>query len=75
LEEIIDAGRVAARPGKAGNKTKFHRVFADAEDDRNRICRSFSRERSGRGVGRSDHGDTAADQISHQRRKKVVSAV
>jgi hypothetical protein len=27
LEEKIDAGRVAARPGKVGNKTKFHRVF------------------------------------------------
>jgi hypothetical protein len=39
LEEKIDAGRVSARPGKAGNKTKFHRVFADAEDDRNRVCR------------------------------------
>jgi hypothetical protein len=57
LEEKIDAGRVAARSGKAGNKTKFHRVFANAEDDRNRICRSFSRERSGRGNGGGDYGD------------------
>ena len=31
MEEKIDAGRVAARPGKASNETKFHRVFADEE--------------------------------------------
>jgi hypothetical protein len=74
LEEIIDAGRVATWPGEVGNKTKFHGVFADAEDDRNRICRSLSRERSGRG-GRGDYGDATTDQISHQCRKYVVSAL
>jgi hypothetical protein len=41
-DQIVDAGRVAARPGEAGDKTEFDRVFADAEHDRNRGCRSFS---------------------------------
>ena len=31
--EKIDAGRVAAGPGEAGDKTKPDRVLADAEDD------------------------------------------
>jgi hypothetical protein len=34
--EKIDTGRVAARPGKAGDQTKFNRVFADAEDESDR---------------------------------------
>jgi hypothetical protein len=36
LDEKIDAGRVAARPREAGDKTKLDRVFADAEYDRDR---------------------------------------
>ena len=40
----IDAGRVAARPGKAGDQTKLDRVLRDAEDDRNRRGGSFGRE-------------------------------
>jgi hypothetical protein len=46
LEEIVDAGRVAARPGEARDKTKVNRVFADTEDDRDRRCCSFGRKRS-----------------------------
>jgi hypothetical protein len=42
----IDARRVAAWPGEACNKTELHRVFADAEHDRDRRSRSFSRKRS-----------------------------
>jgi hypothetical protein len=34
LDQKIDAGSVAARPGKARNKTKRDRVVAGAEDDR-----------------------------------------
>ena len=34
--EQIDAGRVVARPGEAGNKTELDRVFADAKNDRDR---------------------------------------
>ena len=37
LNEIIDAGHVAARSSEAGDKTKFDRVFADAKHDRD--CR------------------------------------
>ena len=43
--EKIDAGRVAARPVEAGDKTKLDRVVADDEDDRNRRGRSLGRER------------------------------
>jgi hypothetical protein len=39
--EIIDAGRVAAGPGKAGDKTKLDRVVADAEDDGDGRCCGF----------------------------------
>jgi hypothetical protein len=39
--EKIDAGRIAARPGKAGDETKLDRVLTDAEDDRDRRSRSF----------------------------------
>src|SRR5712691_5097311 len=43
----IDAGRIAARPGKAGDKTQLDRVFANAEDDRDRRGRSFGRSAAG----------------------------
>ena len=72
--EKIDAGRVAARPGETGDKTQLDRVFADAEDDRDRRCCSFGRER-GRVAGRGDHGHPAADQISHQCRQAIVLAL
>jgi hypothetical protein len=39
----IDAGRIAARPGKAGDQTQLDRVFGDAEDDRDRRGRGFGR--------------------------------
>jgi hypothetical protein len=61
----IDASRVAARPGKAGDKTKPDRVFADTKDDWYRRARNFRRERSRRAAGSRDHGHTAADQLSH----------
>ena len=75
LDEKIDAGRVAAGPGEAGDKTKLDRVFGDTEDDRDRRCCSFGRERSGRAAGRGDHGHTAADQVSHQRRQAIGLAL
>ena len=73
--EKIDAGRVAARPGEAGDKTKLDRVFGDAEDDRDRRGCSFGRERSGAVAGRGDHGHATADQIGHQRRQAIVLAL
>ena len=41
----IDPRQISARPGEAGDKTELDRVFADAEDDRDRRGRSFGRER------------------------------
>jgi hypothetical protein len=43
-DEKIDAGRVAAGPGEARDKTKLDRVIADTEDDRDRRCCSFGRD-------------------------------
>src|SRR5262245_55772696 len=70
----IDAGRVAARPGKASDQTKLDRVFGDAEDDRNRRGGGFGREGTSGEAGCSDHGHTTADEVSHERRKAVVMA-
>jgi hypothetical protein len=69
-EEKIDARRVAARPGEARDRTKFDRIFTDAEDDRDRGGRSFGRER-GRVARRGDHSHTTADQLGHQRRQAI----
>ena len=64
VAELADPREVAARPGEAGDQTKLDRVFGDTEDNRDRRCRSFGRKRGGV-VGRGDHGDTTADQVSH----------
>jgi hypothetical protein len=71
LGEKIDAGRVAARPGEAGDKTKLDRVFSDAEDDRDSRGCSFGRKRDSV-APRGDHGHTTADQVSHQRRQAIA---
>src|SRR5262245_26799571 len=75
LGKKTDPGDVAARPGKAGDKTKRDRVSAAAEDDRDRCGRSFGRLNSGGRTGRSDNGDATADEVSHERRQAIVSAV
>jgi hypothetical protein len=49
--EKIDAGGVAAGPGKAGDKTVLDRVLTDGEDDRDRRGCGFGRERSGYAPG------------------------
>jgi hypothetical protein len=69
----IDASRVAARPGKAGDQAMPDRVFADAEGDRDRRGRSFGRKRS-RIAGCSDNGHATADEVSHERRQAIVLA-
>ena len=61
----IYTGRVAAGPGEARDKTKPDRVFADAENDRDRRCGRFSCERSKRVSGRGDDSHTALDQVGH----------
>ena len=61
LAEKIDAGRVAAGPREAGDKTQMNGVFGDTEDNRNSRCCSFRRERSDDAAGRGDHGHLTAD--------------
>jgi hypothetical protein len=70
--EKIDACCVATGPGETCDKAKPDRIIADTEDDRDRRCCSFGRER-GRVPGRRDYGHTAADQISHQCRQIVLA--
>jgi hypothetical protein len=53
--------RLATRPSWTG-------VYTFAEDDWDRCCSSFHRERNLRGAYRGDHGYLAADQIGYQRR-------
>src|SRR5262249_36688753 len=71
----IDAGRIAAGSRKAGDQTKRDRVIANAEDDRERCGRSFSRLGSGGVAGRSDNGDAAADEVSHERWQAIGSPI
>src|SRR5262245_20474339 len=73
--EKIDAGRVAARPGKARDKTQLDRVVADPEDDRNRCSRSFGRLGSSGLAGRGDNSHATPDKVRHERRQPVVSTV
>jgi hypothetical protein len=72
--EKIDAGYVAAGPGKARDKTLLDWIIADTEDDWDRRCRSFGRERR-HIAGRGDYGDLSANQIGHQCRQAVVLAL
>jgi hypothetical protein len=74
LVKKIKAGRVAARPGEAGDKTKLDRVLSDAEHDRDRRGRGFGRRRSGVAARRSDNGHTTANQVSHHHRQAIVLA-
>ena len=71
----IDAGQVSARPGEAGDETELDGVFADAEDDRDRRGRSLGRLSNGRLAGRSDNGYVPADEVSHECRQAIVSAL
>ncbi len=73
--EKIDSRQVAARPGEAGDKTKLHRVFADAEDDRGRRGRSFGCKRSKVAGWRGDNGHAPAHEVSHERRKAIELAL
>ena len=71
----IDAGRIAARPGKAGDQTHLDRVFGDAEDDRDRRGRGFSRRGSGGEGGHGNHSNATADEVGHERRQAIVLAL
>jgi hypothetical protein len=72
--EKIDPGRVAARPGEAGDKTKPDRVIADTKDDRDRRGCSFGRQ-CGQIASRGDHGHLSANQVGHLRRQAIVLAL
>jgi hypothetical protein len=73
--ENIDAGRIAARSGEAGNKTELNRVFAHAENDWNRRSGGFGRKRGRVAAGRGNHGNPAADEVSHERRQTIIFAL
>jgi hypothetical protein len=68
--EKIDPSRIAARPGEAGDKTKLDRIIRNGKDDRNRLGRSFGRERRRR-TGCGDHGDPSANQVGCQLRQPI----
>src|SRR5262245_31575452 len=74
--ENIDAGRVAARSGKAGNETELNRVFADAENDWNRRSSGFGGKRRRVAARRGNHGNAAANQaaMSDGRRSYLPSS-
>src|SRR5262249_56820276 len=61
--EKIDACGIAVRPREAGDETELDRVFAGAEDDRDRRSRRFGRERGGV-CRRGNPAHLTADQIS-----------
>jgi hypothetical protein len=73
--EKIDPRQVPARPREAGDQTKLDRVFADAEDDRNRSGRSFGCTRSKVAGWRGDDGHTTTHEVSHERRKAIELAL
>ncbi len=73
--EIMNAGGVATRSGEARDKTSLDRVYANAEDDRDRRCLGFGRGRNEGIVRRGDDGYATADEISHQRRQPIELAV
>ena len=59
--KIIDTCQVAARPGKAGDKTKPNRVFGDDEDDGDGCGCRLGRESRRRTSGRGNHGDLSTN--------------
>src|SRR6516162_4484323 len=71
LGEKVDAGRVAAGPGKAGDQTQLDRIFADAKDDWYGCGRSFGRLGSKVAEWRGDNRHPPAHEVSHERRKAI----
>jgi hypothetical protein len=73
--EVIDAGRIAAWPGKAGDQPQLDQVIADGKNDWDRRGRSFGCLGTKAGTGRRDHGHTTADEVIHERRKAIELAL
>jgi hypothetical protein len=63
-------------PGRARlATTKFKRVFADAENDRDRCGRRFGRKRSKVAGWRGNNGHAPTHKVSHERRKAIELAL
>src|SRR5262245_2518471 len=71
VAEKIDARRVAAGPGEAGDKAQPDRVFRDGKDDRDRRGCGLGRQRRVGTSGRDDHGDLSANQFGDQGRYPI----
>jgi len=72
---VTYASDIAAWPCEAGDEANLHRVRADANDDRNCLCRCFGRESRGGGPQHYDDSHFATDQLGRQPRQSVVLAV
>ena len=73
--EKIDPRQISARPGEARDQTELDRVFADAEDDRDRRGRSFGHLGSMVARWRGDNGHATTHEVSHERRKAIELAL
>jgi hypothetical protein len=71
----MTAGRVAARPGEAGDKTKLDWVFANVENDRDGRCCSFGRERMDCAAGCDDYSHLSVGEIGHHCLQAIVLAL
>lgn len=69
--EEIDAGEVAARPRKAGDKTKPDRVFGDAKDDGDLLGCPLGRQHRLHALGRGDYRNPSAHQFGRQFRQPI----
>jgi hypothetical protein len=70
--QVGHARDIAARPGKAGDKSNRDWVAPHQEHDRYRRGRRLGRER-GRGVGRGNHCHMTVNQIGRQCRQSIVA--
>jgi hypothetical protein len=74
-EKKIDAGRVAAHPGQASDKTHLDRVDADAEDDRIVVVADFGCWCSRIANRRRYNTHAAANEVSHKRWYLIVPTI
>src|SRR5262245_33691698 len=75
VNEKIDPGRIATRPGGVSDETKSDRVFTHAEHDRDRRGGGLGRQRRRSASARGDDGDLPANQVSCQLRKSLVATL
>src|SRR5262249_24890902 len=73
--EKVDAGRIAARPGKACYETKLDRVLPDGKHDGYRSGCGFRRECRSGSSGRGNHGYLPPRQIVSQLGQSTVIPV